>query len=68
MTDHFEETGYTELGTELPDEKKNISPAYLSTWNDRAKRARKKYLASGATIRAVSTEEFIQAYRETKVP
>ncbi|MBP6981763.1 hypothetical protein KBB25_03240 [Candidatus Gracilibacteria bacterium] len=70
LTDHFEETGYTilpDMDKNTRDISENKNPEYLQTWHDRSKRARKKFLSSGATIRPVSTEEFIQAYRETKI-
>ncbi len=80
LTDHFEETGYAELDhrsqitdSRLGNKNQAIShppvttPTYLSSWNDRAKRARKKFLASGCTIRDVTPEEFIEGLRITKV-
>ncbi len=80
LTDHFEETGYAELDhrsqitdSRLGNKNQAIShppvttPTYLSSWNDRAKRARKKFLASGCTIRDVTPEEFIEGFRITKV-
>lgn len=41
--------------------------SYLSSWNDRAKRARKKFLASGSRIESVKPEVFVEAFRTTKV-
>lgn len=76
-TDHFEETGYARLdyrSQELGDrsEKENSVlttklPNYLASWNDRARRARKKFLASGCTIRNVTPDEFAEGFRITKV-
>ncbi len=68
LTDHFEETGYTELidNWQLTIDNLEKIP-YLSSWNDRAKRARKKFLASECTIRDVTPDEFAEAFRTTKV-
>lgn len=57
MTDHYQETGYTILDGEN----------YMKKWNDRARRANKKFLASGATVRSVTREEYAEAFRATKV-
>lgn len=57
LSEHFRETGINVLdGTD-----------YTKKWNERARRARKKFLSSGATLRLVSPEEFIDAFRKTKV-
>ncbi len=58
LTDHFQHTGYTTLDKETD---------YTTHWNDRAKRARKKWRTSGAVLRAVDSTEFAQAFRDTKV-
>lgn len=63
LTDHFQETGYAELDRGSPGE--NLP--YLSSWNDRAKRARKKFLASGSRIESVTPDVFAEAFRMTKV-
>ena len=68
MTDHFEETGYAQLvenGNTWTSESNPLS--HLSSWNDRSKRAYKKYLASGATIKYVTPEEYTSAFQKTKV-
>lgn len=57
LSDHYQETGYTVLD----------DANYKKKWNDRARRAQKKFLASGATVRAVTPEEFIEAFQKTKV-
>lgn len=57
MTDHYQETGYTLLDGE----------DYTKKWNDRARRARKKFLASGCSVRPCTPEEYIVAFRKTKV-
>ncbi len=78
FTDHFEETGYSELiypessvwkdwGWQNPIQQKLPTPAYLASWNDRSRRARKKFFASGATVKVVTAEEFAQGFRTTKV-
>lgn len=78
FTDHFEETGYAELLYPETETWKNIdtkqssreklpTPVYLISWNDRSRRARKKFLASGATVKAVTSEEFSHSFRTTKV-
>ena len=56
LSDHFQETGYALL-----------EEHYEKKWNDRARRARKKWLVSGATVRAVTREEYMDAFRKTKV-
>jgi hypothetical protein len=66
FTDHFEETGYALL-SEKKEESPAFPPTYLASWNDRSKRARKKFLQSGSSIRTVSPEEFIHAFRDTRV-
>lgn len=73
FTDHFEETGYAKLAYSGEGDTihKNLpklpTPVYLASWNDRSRRARKKFLASGATVKLVSSEEFIIWFRTTKV-
>jgi hypothetical protein len=58
FTDHFEETGFAKLDNGAPS---------TASWNDRAKRALKKFEKSGCTVRAVTPEEFIEGFRMTKV-
>lgn len=58
LTDHFQNTGYTTIDRESD---------YATHWNDRAKRARKKWRSSGGEIRAVEQAEFIEAFQKTKV-
>lgn len=67
FSDHFEETGYTKLEYNEEEKKTAPNPAYLTSWNDRARRARKRFLSSWATVREVSPEEFIETFRATKV-
>lgn len=57
LTEHFQNTGYTTLD----------DGDYKKHWNDRAKRAQKKFLASGDEIRSASASDFIDAFRKTKV-
>jgi hypothetical protein len=40
---------------------------YLSSWNDRAKRALKKFEKSWCSLKMVTPEEFVEAFRKTKV-
>lgn len=56
LTDHFQETSVNLL-----------SGDYKSKWNDRAKRALKKYEKSGAEVKTVDAETFVKAFRATKV-
>ncbi len=56
LTDHFQETSVNTL-----DEN------YKSKWNDRAKRALKKYEKSGAEVRSVDADTFVKAFRATRV-
>ena len=58
FTDHFEETGFAELKESEP---------FTSSWNDRAKRALKKFEKSGCSVRLVTPEEFVEAFKATKV-
>jgi hypothetical protein len=58
FTDHFEETGFAELHRER---------SMYASWNDRAKRALKKFEKSGCTLEAVTPEIFAQAFTKTKV-
>ena len=53
LTDHFQETSVNTL-----DEN------YKSKWNDRAKRALKKYEKSGAEVRSVDADTFVKAFSE----
>lgn len=57
ITEHFQNTGYTSID----------SSDYTKHWNERAKRARKKFRASGGELRLVTREEFITAFQNTKV-
>lgn len=57
LTEHFQNTGYTTLD----------GGDYKKHWNDRAKRAQKKFLLSGDIIQLVDRETFIEAFRKTKV-
>ncbi len=57
LTDHFQNTGYTTLDQD----------DYKKHWNDRAKRAQKKFEKSGAEIRSVTASEFAEAFQKTKV-
>jgi hypothetical protein len=57
LTDHFQNTGYTTID----------SGDYTKHWNERAKRARKKFRASWAELRLVTPEEFVTAFQNTKV-
>lgn len=54
---HFMQTGFTVLD----------SPDYFRKWNERARRAYKKFLASGAGVEEVSDFEFMEAFRSTPV-
>ena len=56
LTDHFQETSVN-----LLDEN------YKSKWNDRARRALKKYEKSWAEVRSVDSETFVKAFQSTKV-
>lgn len=56
LTDHFRETGYVILDQD-----------YRKKWNERSRRAIKKFEKSGAVIRAVDADTFAKAFRETKV-
>lgn len=54
---HFTQTGFTTLD----------SPDYRKKWNERSRRAQKKFSASGAEIFEVSDFEFMEAFRSTPV-
>lgn len=56
LTDHFQETGMVEL-----------TPDYKKKWNERARRALKKFEKSGATVEAVDAESFVAAFKKTRV-
>lgn len=58
LTDHFQCTGFTRID-DVED--------YTKKWNDRAKRARKKFNNSWAEVRLVDRDTFITAFRNTKV-
>jgi hypothetical protein len=45
----------------------HLSAPYLFSWNDRSKRARKKFLALWATVKEVSPEIFAEGFRTTRV-
>ena len=57
VSSHFQENGFTILDNE----------DYTKKWNERAKRARKKFLASWAIIREVDAETFSLAFKNTRV-
>lgn len=52
---HFVETGFT-----------RVDEDYKKKWSQRARRAEKKFLKSGATLSEVSKEEFIEAFKKAK--
>ncbi len=54
---HFTQTGFTVID----------SPDYRKKWNERSRRAAKKFLSSGAEIKEVSDFEFMEAFRSTPV-
>ena len=54
---HFTQTGFTVVD----------SSDYRKKWNERSRRAAKKFLASGAEILEVSDFEFMEAFRNTPV-
>ena len=56
FTDHFQETGMTEL-----------VPEYKKKWSERARRALKKFEKSWAEVRSVDAESFMNAFRKTRV-
>lgn len=56
LTDHFQETSVNELDTN-----------YRSKWNDRARRALKKFEKSGAEVQAVDADTFIDAFQKSHV-
>jgi hypothetical protein len=56
LTDHFQETSVNILDAD-----------YQKKWNDRARRALKKYQKSGAEVRNVSPEVFVDAFKKSKV-
>ncbi len=56
LTDHFQETSVNILDTN-----------YRAKWNDRAKRAIKKFEKSGAEVRKVDADTFVKAFRATRV-
>lgn len=55
-TDHFQETSVNIL-----DEN------YRTKWNDRSRRALKKYEKSGAEVRSVDSDTFIEAFKKSHV-
>lgn len=57
LRSHFTQSGFTVID----------SPDYQKKWNERSRRARKKFLASGASIDVVSDFEFMDAFRNTPV-
>ena len=70
FSDHFEETGYAKLAKKVDTDntsKNKTSPAYLASWNERSRRAYKKYEKSGATLRAVTPDLFVSAFRAAKL-
>lgn len=56
LTDHFRETGYVLLEED-----------YRKKWNERSRRAMKKFEKSGAIIRAVDGDTFAKAFHDTRV-
>lgn len=54
---HFMSSGFTVVD----------SAEYFKKWNERSRRARKKFLASGAEVLEVSDDEFVEAFRSTPV-
>jgi hypothetical protein len=82
-TDHFEETGYAELvqnekrKVKSAEQESQISSwanqqtsktaNYLLSWNERSKRARKKFLALWAIVKEVSPDIFVEGFRTTRV-
>jgi len=56
LTDHFQETGYT-----------TVQENYRSKWNERSRRAIKKFEKSGAEVKIVDAETFIEAFKKTQV-
>jgi hypothetical protein len=82
FTDHFEETGYAELDSrgQITDSRQELQSidyrtprdnqkieSYLFSWNERSRRARKKFLSFGTMVKAVDSEEFARGFRDTKV-
>ncbi|MBC7503687.1 GNAT family N-acetyltransferase [Candidatus Gracilibacteria bacterium] len=56
LTDHFQETSVNELTQD-----------YKTKWNDRARRALKKYERSGAEVKYVDSDTFIEAFKKSHV-
>jgi len=56
LTDHFQETSVNILDTD-----------YRKKWNERSRRAIKKFEKSGAEVHAVDPETFLAAFRATRV-
>jgi len=56
INDHFQETSVNILDAN-----------YRNKWNDRSRRAIKKFEKSGAEVRAVNPETFVEAFRATRV-
>lgn len=56
LTDHFRETGYNILEND-----------YRKHWNERSRRAIKKFEKSGAEVRSVDAATFIQTFKSTRV-
>lgn len=56
INDHFQETSVNILDAH-----------YRKKWNDRGRRAIKKFEKSGAEVRAVDPETFVEAFRATRV-
>lgn len=44
-----------------------LEEEYKKKWNDRAKRALKKFEKSGCEVRAVDADTFVDAFRKTRV-
>ncbi len=56
LTDHFQETSVNIIDSD-----------YRAKWNDRARRALKKFEKSGAEVRNVDAETFIDAFQKSNV-
>ncbi len=56
LSSHFQETGFSLVREDYP-----------RYWSERARRARKKFIASGAEVRLVDPETFVAAFRATRI-
>lgn len=57
ISGHFKETWFNVLENEEYDKK----------WNERARRAKKKFLTSWHTVKSVTPKEFSEAFKKTKI-